>query len=144
VERPAARGLADLLAAAEAVREEGGFGSFPDGRQEDPLGAGHGDLVVAEAEASRHAAAAFEEAGVGSEEAPVGVEAHDRVVMAMGLDQDGRLEGRGLLQQLGKGERLDVNPTSAGWVWMPTATLVKGMRTFDTVENRGYVLVELR
>lgn len=39
---------------------------------------------------------------------------------------------------------LDVNPTSAGWVWMPTATLVKGMRTFDTVENRGYVLVESR
>lgn len=36
---------------------------------------------------------------------------------------------------------LDVNPAVAGWVWMPTATLVKGMRTFDTVENRGYVLV---
>ena len=36
---------------------------------------------------------------------------------------------------------LDVNPTSAGWVWMPTATLVKGMRTFDTVENRGYILI---
>ena len=39
---------------------------------------------------------------------------------------------------------LDVNPTSAGWVWMPTATLVKGMRSFDTVENRGYILVEPR
>jgi hypothetical protein len=39
---------------------------------------------------------------------------------------------------------LDVNPASAGWVWMPTATLVKGMRTFDTVENRGYILVEWR
>ena len=37
---------------------------------------------------------------------------------------------------------LDVNPASAGWVWMPTATLVKGMRTFDTVENRGYILIE--
>lgn len=36
---------------------------------------------------------------------------------------------------------LDVNPAVAGWVWMPAATLVKGMRTFDTVENRGYVLV---
>jgi hypothetical protein len=36
---------------------------------------------------------------------------------------------------------LDVNPASAGWVWMPTATLVKGMRTFDTVENRGYILI---
>ncbi|TMH29501.1 MAG: phytochelatin synthase [Betaproteobacteria bacterium] len=37
---------------------------------------------------------------------------------------------------------LDVNPASAGWVWMPTKTLVKGMRTFDTVENRGYILIE--
>lgn len=37
---------------------------------------------------------------------------------------------------------LDVNPASASWVWTPTATLVKGMRTFDTVENRGYILIE--
>jgi hypothetical protein len=37
---------------------------------------------------------------------------------------------------------LDVNPASAGWVWMPTAILVKGMRTFDTVENRGYILIQ--
>jgi len=37
---------------------------------------------------------------------------------------------------------LDVNPASAGWVWMPTSTLVKGMRTFDTIENRGYILIE--
>lgn len=37
---------------------------------------------------------------------------------------------------------LDVNPASAGWVWMPTATLIKGMGTFDTVENRGYILVQ--
>ena len=36
---------------------------------------------------------------------------------------------------------LDVNPAAAGWVWMPTATLIGAMRTFDTVENRGYVLV---
>lgn len=36
---------------------------------------------------------------------------------------------------------LDVNPSAAGWVWMPAITLIKGMRTFDTVENRGYVLV---
>jgi len=36
---------------------------------------------------------------------------------------------------------MDVNPSSAGWVWMPTATLVKGMRTFDTIENRGYIHV---
>ena len=39
---------------------------------------------------------------------------------------------------------LDVNPATASWVWMPTATLVRGMRTFDTVENRGYVLVSAR
>ena len=39
---------------------------------------------------------------------------------------------------------LDVNPSSAGWVWMPAATLIKGMRSFDTVENRGYILVEPR
>jgi hypothetical protein len=37
---------------------------------------------------------------------------------------------------------LDVNPSSAGWVWMGAATLAKGMRTFDTVENRGYILIE--
>ena len=39
---------------------------------------------------------------------------------------------------------MDVNPASAGWVWMPVATLVKGMRTFDLVENRGYVVVQSR
>ena len=39
---------------------------------------------------------------------------------------------------------LDVNPASAGWVWMPAVTLIKGMRTFDTVENRGYILVQPR
>ncbi|MEO6744015.1 MAG: phytochelatin synthase family protein [Caldimonas sp.] len=39
---------------------------------------------------------------------------------------------------------LDVNPAVAGWVWMPTPLLVAGMRTFDTVENRGYVVVEPR
>ena len=36
---------------------------------------------------------------------------------------------------------LDVNPASADWVWMPTKTLIKGMRTFDKVENRGYILI---
>ena len=39
---------------------------------------------------------------------------------------------------------LDVNPASQSWVWIPAATLVKGMRTFDTVENRGYILVQPR
>jgi hypothetical protein len=36
---------------------------------------------------------------------------------------------------------LDVNPAAAGWAWIPTAALVGAMRTFDTVENRGYVVV---
>ena len=36
---------------------------------------------------------------------------------------------------------LDVNPSKAGWVWVPTAMLVRAMRTFDSVENRGYILV---
>ncbi|RZI84258.1 MAG: phytochelatin synthase [Rubrivivax sp.] len=36
---------------------------------------------------------------------------------------------------------MDVNPANAGWVWMPALNLIKGMRTFDTVENRGYILV---
>ena len=39
---------------------------------------------------------------------------------------------------------LDVNPASAGWVWMPVRTLIAGMRTRDTLENRGYVLVQSR
>ena len=39
---------------------------------------------------------------------------------------------------------LDVNPANAGWVWMAATTLIRGMRTFDTVENRGYILVESR
>jgi len=37
---------------------------------------------------------------------------------------------------------LDVNPSRTDWVWMPVTTLVKAMRTFDTVENRGYIVVE--
>ena len=39
---------------------------------------------------------------------------------------------------------LDVNPAAAGWAWMPATTLVRGMRTFDTVENRGYVIARPR
>jgi Phytochelatin synthase len=39
---------------------------------------------------------------------------------------------------------MDVNPASAGWVWMPVVTLIKGMRTFDTIENRGYILIQPR
>ena len=36
---------------------------------------------------------------------------------------------------------MDVNPNRAPWVWIAAEDLVAAMRTFDTVENRGYVLV---
>jgi hypothetical protein len=36
---------------------------------------------------------------------------------------------------------LDVNPGAAGWMWIPAATLIRAMRSFDTLENRGYVEV---
>ncbi|MEY4748999.1 MAG: hypothetical protein RIQ60_1213 [Pseudomonadota bacterium] len=36
---------------------------------------------------------------------------------------------------------LDVNPGAAGWMWIPAAVLIRAMRSFDTVENRGYVEV---
>lgn len=39
---------------------------------------------------------------------------------------------------------LDVNPAAASWVWMPAPVLIKAMRTFDTVENRGYIVVAHR
>lgn len=39
---------------------------------------------------------------------------------------------------------MDVNPASAGWVWMPLPLLIKAMRTFDMVENRGYILARPR
>ena len=36
---------------------------------------------------------------------------------------------------------MDVNPNRAPWVWVGSADLVAAMRTFDTVENRGYLLI---
>ena len=36
---------------------------------------------------------------------------------------------------------LDVNPASSAWVWMPAKVLIYGMRSFDRVENRGFILV---
>ena len=36
---------------------------------------------------------------------------------------------------------MDVNPNRAPWVWVAAGDLIAAMRTFDTVENRGYLLV---
>ena len=36
---------------------------------------------------------------------------------------------------------MDVNPNRAPWVWVRSDDLVAAMETFDTVENRGYLLV---
>ena len=36
---------------------------------------------------------------------------------------------------------MDVNPNRAPWVWVKSDDLIKAMRTFDTVENRGYLLI---
>ncbi len=36
---------------------------------------------------------------------------------------------------------LDVNPNRAPWMWVGAEDLIAAMRTFDTVENRGYLLV---
>ena len=36
---------------------------------------------------------------------------------------------------------MDVNPNRAPWVWVESEDLIAAMRTFDTVENRGYLLV---
>ena len=33
---------------------------------------------------------------------------------------------------------MDVNPNRAPWVWVRSDDLIAAMRTFDTVENRGY------
>lgn len=36
---------------------------------------------------------------------------------------------------------MDVNPNRASWVWVKAHDLIGAMKTFDTVENRGYLLV---
>ena len=36
---------------------------------------------------------------------------------------------------------MDVNPNRAPWVWVGASDLIAAMRTFDTVENRGYLLI---
>ncbi len=36
---------------------------------------------------------------------------------------------------------MDVNPNRAPWVWVKSDDLIEAMRTFDTIQNRGYLLV---
>ncbi|MDA8793309.1 phytochelatin synthase family protein [Bacteriovoracaceae bacterium] len=36
---------------------------------------------------------------------------------------------------------MDVNPNKYPWVWVSAKDLFKSMQTFDTVENRGYVIL---
>jgi len=37
---------------------------------------------------------------------------------------------------------LDVNPNKARWIWVKSIDLISAMSTFDTVENRGYLLIK--
>ena len=37
---------------------------------------------------------------------------------------------------------MDVNPNASDWVWVFASDLIAAMRSFDTIENRGYVLVK--
>lgn len=39
---------------------------------------------------------------------------------------------------------MDVSPNVANWAWVPANELFSAMRTFDTLENRGYVMVSER
>ncbi len=36
---------------------------------------------------------------------------------------------------------MDVTPNKADWIWIKADLLVSAMRTFDTIENRGYLLI---
>lgn len=37
---------------------------------------------------------------------------------------------------------LDVNPNKAPWAWVKSTDLLEAMQTFDTIENRGFLLVK--
>ena len=57
-------------------------------------------------------------------------------------------EGGGHISPLGAYDKgtdsfliMDVNPNRAPWVWVRSGDLIRAMRTFDTIENRGYLLV---
>lgn len=57
-------------------------------------------------------------------------------------------EGGGHISPLGAYDQktdsfliMDVNPNKAPWVWVRSDILIKAMRTFDMIENRGYLLI---
>ena len=37
---------------------------------------------------------------------------------------------------------MDVTPNKADWVWVRADLLIRAMRTFDSIENRGYLLIK--
>lgn len=37
---------------------------------------------------------------------------------------------------------MDVNPNKAPWAWVKSIDLFNSMKTYDTIENRGFILVE--
>jgi len=37
---------------------------------------------------------------------------------------------------------MDVTPNKADWVWVKSDLLISAMRTFDTIENRGFLLIK--
>ncbi|RLA22561.1 MAG: phytochelatin synthase [Gammaproteobacteria bacterium] len=37
---------------------------------------------------------------------------------------------------------MDVTPNKADWVWVKSELLIRAMRTFDTIDNRGYLLIK--
>jgi len=58
-------------------------------------------------------------------------------------------KGGGHISPLGAYDRdsdsfliMDVNTNKAPWVWVKSSDLIRAMRTFDTVENRGYLLIK--
>lgn len=90
---------------------------------------------------------------------PQGVEIFRRAVQSVLGDQDRFLvvnydrktlgqKGGGHISPLGAYDAdtdsvliLDVNPNRAEWVWVSVKDLFSAMATFDTVENRGYLIL---
>src|SRR5690606_26627961 len=123
VERAAVRGLADLLAATEPVRDDDRvLAGLADRWQQHALAGADRDLVLLRLEAERagHAAAAgvedLEVQADPRQELLLGVEVHDRLVMAMAVDDGACAEPRRFValsladQELGQRHRLRAEP----------------------------------